>query len=59
MNYENYSEDMLESISAYRRIVLLIFFIQNDINHFQFGIDFLKECIFLKYDNNRLKKKRY
>ena len=30
MNYENYFRDMFESITDYRKIVLLIFLIQND-----------------------------
>ena len=32
MNYENYFKDMFESITYYRKIVLLIFLIQNDKN---------------------------
>ena len=47
MNYENYFKDMFESIIDYRRIVLLIFLIQN------FKI-LLKEIGFSKKDINRL-----
>ena len=32
MNYENYFKDIFESIPDYRKIVLLIFLIQNDKN---------------------------
>ena len=49
MIYENYFEDLFESISDYRKKVLLIFLIQND-------DDFLKESGFLKSDINRLNK---
>ena len=47
MNYENHFKDMFESITDYRKIVLLIFLIQNDKN-------LLNECGFLKRDINRL-----
>ena len=30
MNYENYLRDLIESIEDYRKIVLLIFLVQND-----------------------------
>ena len=30
MNYENYFKDIFKSITGYRKIVLLIFLIQND-----------------------------
>ena len=43
MKYENYFKDLFESISDYRKIVILIHLIQND-------DDFLKECEFLKSD---------
>ena len=49
MDRVNYFKDSSESIPNYRKIVLLIFLIQND-------DDFLKENGFLKSDNNRLKK---
>ena len=49
MNYENYFKDIFESIPDYRKIVLLIFSIQND-------DDLLKECGFLKSDIIRLNK---
>ena len=44
---ENYFEDMLESIPDYRKIVLILFLIQNDKG-------LLKECGFLKSDVHRL-----
>ena len=47
MNYENYFRDMFESITDYRKIVLLIFLIQNDKN-------LLKEIGFSKNDINLL-----
>ena len=47
MNYLNYFRDMFESITDYRKIVLLIFLIQNDNN-------FLKEIGFSKNDINFL-----
>ena len=47
MNNENYFKDILESIHDYRKIVLLIFLIQNDKN-------LLKEIGFSKNDINLL-----
>ena len=47
MNYENYFKDLFGSIPDYRKIVLLIFLIQND-------KDLLKEVGFSKNDINRL-----
>ena len=47
MNNSNYFKDIFESIQDYRKIVLLIFLIQNDKN-------FLKEIGFSKSDNNLL-----
>ena len=47
MNYENYFKDIFESIHVYKKIVLLIFLIQNDKN-------LLKEIGFSKNDINRL-----
>ena len=47
MNNSNYFKDILESIPDYRKIVLLIFLIQNDKN-------LLKEIGFSKKDNNQL-----
>ena len=47
MNYENYFRDIFESIRDYKKIVLLIFLIQNDKN-------LLKEKGFSKNDINRL-----
>ena len=47
MNYENYFKDLLESIPDYRKIVLIIFLIQNDKN-------LLKEIGFSKHDVNLL-----
>ena len=47
MNYENYFKDMFESITDYRKIVLLMFLIKND-------NDLLTECGFLKDDITRL-----
>ena len=44
---ENYFKDVFEFIPDYRKIVLLIFLIQND-------NDLLKECGFLKNDVYRL-----
>ena len=43
MNYVNYFKDIFESITDYRKIVLLIFLIQNDKN-------LLKEIGFSKND---------
>ena len=47
MNYENYFKDIFESITDYKKIVLLIFLIQNDKN-------LLKEIGFGKNDINLL-----
>ena len=47
MNNANYFKDLLESIQDYRKIVLLIFLIQNDKN-------LLKEIGFSKNDINLL-----
>ena len=47
MNIENYFRDIFESITDYKKIVLLIFLIQNDKNLF-------KEVGFSKYDINLL-----
>ena len=47
MNNENYFKDIFESIQDYRKIVLLIFLIQNDKN-------LLKEIGFSKKDINHL-----
>ena len=47
MNYENCFKDIFESILDYKKIVLLIFLIQNDKN-------LLKEIGFSKNDINRL-----
>ena len=47
MNNENYFKDISESINDYRKIVLLIFLIQNDKN-------LLKEIGFSKNDINFL-----
>ena len=47
MNNANYFINMFESLQDYRKIVLLIFLIQNDKN-------FLKEIGFSKNDNNLL-----
>ena len=47
MNNINYFKDIIESITDYRKIVLLIFLIQNDKN-------LLKEIGFSKNDINRL-----
>ena len=47
MNNENYFKDIFESILDYRKIVLLIFLIQNDKN-------LLKEIGFSKNDINLL-----
>ena len=49
MEHIHYFKDMFESVPDYRKIVLLIFLIQND-------DDFLKECGFLKSDKSRLNK---
>ena len=47
MNNTNYFKDLFESIHDYRKIVLLIFLIQNDKN-------LLKEIGFSKNDTNQL-----
>ena len=47
MNYENYFKEIFESITDYKKIVLLIFLIQNDKN-------LLKEIGFSKADINLL-----
>ena len=47
MNYENYFKDIFESIPGFRKIVLLIFLIQNDKN-------LLKEIGFSERDINLL-----
>ena len=47
MNYENYFKDIFESIHDYKKIVLLIFLIQNDKN-------LLKEIRFNENDINLL-----
>ena len=47
MKYENYFNDMFESIPDYRKIVLLLFLFKND-------VDLLNECGYLKNDFNRL-----
>ena len=47
MNYENYFRDIFNSITDYRKIVLLIFLIQNDKN-------LLEEIGFGKNDINLL-----
>ena len=47
MNYENYFKDLFKSIPDYRKIVLLIFLIQNDKN-------LLKEIGFSENDINSL-----
>ena len=49
MDNVNYVEDLFESIPDYKKIVLLMFLIENDVN-------FLKECGFLKGDINFLYK---
>ena len=49
MKYEKYFKDLFESITDYRKIVLLIFLIKNDIK-------FLQECGFLMSDINSLNK---
>ena len=47
MNHENYFKDIFESIQDYKKIVLLIFLIQNDKN-------LLHEVGFSQHDINRL-----
>ena len=46
MDHVNYFKDLFDSIPDYRKIVLLIFLIQND-------DDLSKECGFFKSDSNR------
>ena len=50
MNSEIYFEDLFESIPDYKKIILLIFLIRNDVN-------LLYECEFLKGDIHYLYKK--
>ena len=45
MDDVNYFKDLFESIPDYKKIVLLLFLIKND-------VDFLNECGFLKGDIN-------
>ena len=47
MNNVNYFKDLFESIPDYKKIVLLMFLVKNDVN-------FLYECGFLKGDFNFL-----
>ena len=47
MSYIKYFKDVFESIPDYRKIVVLIFLIKNDVN-------LLNNCGFLKNDKNRL-----
>ena len=49
MDNINYLKDLFESIPDYKKIVLLMFLIKNDVN-------FLYECGFLKGDINYLYK---
>ena len=49
MNNRNYFKDLFESIADYKKIVLLMFLNENDVN-------FLYECGFLKGDINFLYK---
>ena len=49
MNNVNYFTDLFESIPEYKKIVLLMFLIENNVN-------FLYECRFLKGDINFLYK---
>ena len=46
-NDMNYFKDLFESIADYKKIVLLMFIIKNDVN-------FFNECGFLKSDINFL-----
>ena len=48
MDYVNYFKGLLESVPDHRKIVLLMFLIEID-------ADLLRECGFLKNDNNRLR----
>ena len=50
MKNVNYFNDLFESIPDYRKIVLLLFLIKNDVNS-------LSECEFLKGDMHYLYKK--
>ena len=50
MDNVNYFNDMTESIADYRKIVLIMFLIKNDVN-------LLYECGFLKSDLHYLYKK--
>ena len=50
MNSANYFEDLFESIPDYKKIVLLMFLIKNDVN-------LLYECGFLKGEIHYLYKK--
>ena len=47
MDNINYFKDLFKSIPEYRKIVLLVFLIKND-------VDLLKECGFSKNDNYSL-----
>ena len=49
MNNVNYFKELFESIPEYKKIVLLMFLIKND-------VDFLYECGFLKGDINFIYK---
>ena len=49
MNNVNYFKDLFESIPVYKKIVLLMFLVKND-------VIFLYECGFLKGDINFLNK---
>ena len=49
MNTVNYFKDLIESIPNYKKIVLTMFLIKNDVN-------FLYECGFIKGDINFLYK---
>ena len=50
MNSENYFQHLFESIPDFKKIVLLMFLIKNDVN-------LLYECGFMKGDNHYLYKK--
>ena len=47
MEYRNYFKDLLESVPDYRKKVLLMFLIKND-------VDLINACGFLRNDINRL-----
>ena len=49
MDHVNYFKDLFKSIPIYRKIVLIMFLIEND-------IDFLTDYGFLKIDNSSLYK---